>query len=134
LAVNSLGLQSIGLSSWSSGKLPHIAQAFVHDETVQLENLPSDPEEALRRIHQRFGLGRTSAAWVLMRGTLHTDVALEGSHIRRALAEGLGLGGPPKVKEYLELMRVHAPYRSFASYYLHLSQLKLWRKDWSLAD
>lgn len=134
LAVNSLGLQSMGLSRWSSQKLPHITQAFLHDEAVQPENLPGDPEEALRRIHKRFGLGRTSAAWVLMRATHHFDVALEGNHIRRTLAEGLGLGGTPNVKEYLKLMQVHAPYRSFASYYLHLAQLKLWRKDWSLAD
>lgn len=134
LTVNSLGLQSMGLSRWSSSKLPHITQVFLQDKTVQLENLPGDPQDALCRIHKHFGLGRTSAAWVLMRGTHHTDVALEGSHIRRTLAEGLGLEGTPKVKEYIELMKIYAPYRSFASYYLHLSQLKLWRKDWNLAD
>jgi len=134
MQVNSLQLQSIGLSSWSSSKLPHITQTFAHDAAVQLENLPYDPSSALHLIHKRFGLGSTSAAWVLMRGAIHADLALEGSHIRRALAEGLGLEGTPKVKEYHELMKIHAPYRSFASYYLHLSQLKLWRKDWSLED
>ncbi len=134
LAVNNLQLRAIGLSSWSSSKLPHITQTFWHDDTVQLENLPPDSQEALRLIHKHFGLGHTSAAWVLMRGTIHADVALEGSHIRRALAEGLGLEGPPRVKEYIELMKIHAPYRSFASYYLHLSQLKLWRKDWAQGD
>lgn len=134
MQVNSLQLQAIGLSSWSSNKLPHITQTFLRDDQVQLENLPSDPQDALRLIHRRFGLGHTSAAWVLMRGTIHADVTLEGNHIRRALAEGLGLEGTPKVKEYIELMKIHTPYRSFASYYLHLSQLKLWRKDWVLED
>jgi len=132
--VNSLQLQAIGLSSWSSSKLPHITQTFLHDDHVQPENLPSDPHEALRLIHKRFTLGQTSAAWVLMRGTINPDVTLEGNHIRRALAEGLGLEGTPKVKEYIELMKIHTPYRSFASYYLHLSQLKLWRKNWVLED
>ncbi len=133
MQVNSLQLQAIGLSSWSSSKLPHITQAFFDDQ-VQLENLPSDPQDALHLLRKRFGLGHTSAAWVLMRGTIHPDVTLEGNHIRRALAQGLGLEGIPRLKEYLELMGIHSPYRSFASYYLHLSQLKLWRRDWALED
>lgn len=132
MEVGSLELQALGLSSWSSRKLPHIAQAFLSDEGLQPENLPAKPSEALRLIGKRFELGGTSAAWVLMRGAVNPDVALEGSHIRRALAEGLSLDKAPKVKEYNELMEVHAPYRSFASYYLHLSQMARWRKNWNL--
>ncbi|WP_027882902.1 hypothetical protein [Meiothermus rufus] len=32
---------------------------------------------------------------VLMRGAIHPDITLEGNHIRRALAQGLGLEGIP---------------------------------------
>jgi hypothetical protein len=134
LEVNSLQLKTIGLSAWSSRKLPHITQQFFSDPELGLDQLPPDPLEALRLIHKRFELGGTSAAWVLMRGAMRADVALEGHHIRRALAEGLGLDATPKVKEYNELMQIHAPYRSFASYYLHLSAIKQWRKNWSLED
>jgi hypothetical protein len=134
LEVSSQQLKTIGLSAWSSRKLPHITQAFLGDPELGLDQLPPDPLEALRLIHKRFELGGTSAAWVLMRGAIRADVALEGHHIRRALAEGLGLDATPRVKEYNELMQIHAPYRSFASYYLHLSALKQWRKNWSLED
>lgn len=134
MEVNSLQLKAIGLSSWSSGKLPHITQQFLSDPELGLDQLPTDSSQALKLVHKRFGLGGTSAAWVLMRGTINADVALEGHHIRSALAEGLGLGATPKVKEYNDLMQIHAPYRSFASYYLHLSAIKQWRKNWSLDD
>lgn len=132
MGVSGLELQALGLSSWSSRKVSHISQVFLHDDEVQLEHLPTDPEAALKLITKRLELGGTSAAWVLMRGAMHPDVPLEGGHIRRALGEGLGLEKTPKLKEYLELLRPHAPFRSFASYYLHLSQIKLWRKDWTL--
>lgn len=132
MEVSSLELRALGLSSWSSQKLPHITGQFVQDESLQPCHLPGEPAEALHLIHKRFALGFTSAAWVLMRGVIHPDVALEGGHIKRALAEGLGLGQAPKTREYHELMRVHAPYRSFASYYLHLSQMALWRKHWGI--
>lgn len=132
LEVGSLELRAIGLSSWSSRKLPHISQTFVADEALQPGNLPDNPGQALTLIHKRFELGSTSAAWVVMRGVIHPDVALEGSHIRRALAEGLGLEKTPKVAEYYQLMQIHAPYRSFASYYIHLSRMAIWRKSSSL--
>lgn len=132
MEVSSLQLQGLGLSSWSSKKLPHITQQFLLNPEVWIENLPTEPNKALALISKRFELGGTSAAWVLMRGAMHTDVALEGNHIRRALAEGLGLDKTPKLKEYQQLLSIHAPYRSFASYYIHLSQMALWRKNWSL--
>lgn len=134
LEASSLELRALGLSPWSSRKLPHITQQFVQDESLQPCRLPSEPAQALHLIHKRFELGYTSAAWVLMRGAIHPDVALEGSHIKRALGEGLGLAQAPKSREYQELMQVHAPYRSFASYYLHLSQMALWRKNWGIEN
>ena len=130
MEVSSLQLKMLGLSSWSSKKLPHITQQFL-DEEVQLGALPTDQAQAMQLIHKRFELGRTSAAWVLMRGVIHADVALEGSHIRRIFAEGLGLQSP-NLKDYQTLMQTHAPYRSFASYYIHLSAMAQWRKNWSL--
>jgi len=123
LEVSILQLRTLGLSSWSSRKLPNITQQFLFDPELQLFNLPADPALAIPLIQKRFELGTTSAAWVLMRGVIHADVALEGSHIKRALAEGLGLENVLKPQEYQERMWVYSPYRSFAAYYMHLLQM-----------
>lgn len=125
-------LKALGFSSWSSSKIPHLTHTYLQDPGVHPQHLPTDVYSALRLLQKRIGLGNGSAAWVLMRGALNPDVALDGTHIRRMLAQGTGLSEIPKPKEYAQLMQVHAPFRSFVSYYLHLSALKGWRKGWNL--
>ena len=108
-------LRAAGLSRQKSGYIRSLAQLVLSGE-LDLENLPTDDEEAIALLTKIKGIGRWSAEIYLLFAEGRPDVFPAGDlAVMIELGRLMGLDEKPSEKQLRELAEAWRPYRGAAA-------------------
>jgi DNA-3-methyladenine glycosylase II len=108
-------LRAAGMSRQKSGYIRSLAQLVLSGE-LDLENLPTDDEEAIALLTKIKGIGRWSAEIYLLFAEGRPDVFPAGDlAVMIELGRLLGLDEKPSEKQLRELAEAWRPYRGAAA-------------------
>ena len=115
LAASDEELRAAGMSRQKSGYIRSLAELVLSGE-LDLENLPSDDEEAIALLTKIKGIGRWSAEIYLLFAEGRADVFPAGDlAVMVELGRLLGLPDKPSEKQLRELAEPWRPYRGAAA-------------------
>ena len=115
LAASDEELRAAGMSRQKSGYIRSLAELVLSGE-LDLENLPSDDEEAIALLTKIKGLGRWSAEIYLLFAEGRADVFPAGDlAVMVELGRLLGLPDKPSEKQLRDLAEPWRPYRGAAA-------------------
>ncbi len=115
LAASDEELRAAGMSRQKSGYIRSLAELVLSGE-LDLENLPSDDEEAIALLTKIKGIGRWSAEIYLLFAEGRADVFPAGDlAVMVELGRLLGLPDKPSEKQLRDLAEPWRPYRGAAA-------------------
>src|SRR5690348_17975211 len=115
LAATDEELRAAGMSRQKSGYIRSLAELVMSGE-LDLENLPSDDEEAIALLTKIKGIGRWSAEIYLLFAEGRADVFPAGDlAVMVELGRLMGLDEKPSEKQLRELAEAWRPYRGAAA-------------------